>query len=245
MLGWSLVPLRWSEGCHWHLGNITHKQWIKHLAFAFVPFVHTLQTPGCSIIYGYLHVGNSVADMIGNAMGEKKNQPPKQMNRILNRPMERLQVDWKTLHMWFVNVIYTLVSLSSLLLAAPGWGALRRQLSVQGMSAEPPSYPVQDAAHYNGSSAAVLPLPSQDSDRRRVDGERDGCDSLYFPWKKKGTDECVNFLVDFTGSMMISKRYMWDLHQLQKLLICDHAIFFCASHCAFIYINHPRKAWIN
>lgn len=77
------------------------------------------------------------------------------MNRILNRPMERLQVDWKTLHMWFVNVIYTLVSLSSLLLAAPGWGALRRQLSVQGMSAEPPSYPVQDAARYNGSSSAL------------------------------------------------------------------------------------------
>lgn len=62
------------------------------------------------------------------------------MYRILNRATERPQMDWKTLHMWFVNMIYPLVSLSSLLLAAPGeeesvvqWRrALSRQLSVRG-----------------------------------------------------------------------------------------------------------------
>lgn len=42
------------------------------------------------------------------------------MYRILNRARKRPQMDWKTLHMWFVNMIYTLVSLSSLLLAARG-----------------------------------------------------------------------------------------------------------------------------
>lgn len=63
-------------------------------------------------------------------------------------------------------------------------------------------------ADYNGSSAAVLPLSSQGSDRGRADGEREECDSLCLPWKKKGTEEGVNFLVAFTGSVMISKRYM-------------------------------------
>lgn len=76
------------------------------------------------------------------------------------------------------------------------------------MSAALLSYLFQDAADCNGSSDAVLPLSFQDSDRGRVDGERDGCDSLYLPWKKKGTDECLYFLVAFTGSMMISKRYV-------------------------------------
>lgn len=56
-------------------------------------------------------------------MEKKKNQPPKQMYGILNRATERPQMDWKTLHMWFVNRIYTLHPLSSLLLAAPVWGA--------------------------------------------------------------------------------------------------------------------------
>lgn len=149
MLGWSLVPLRWSEGCHWHLGNITHKQWIKHLAFAFVPFVHTLQTPRLRYNLWIPPCREFCSWYDRKCYGKKKSTPPKQMYRILNRATERPQMDWKTLHMWFVNMIYTSVSLSSLLLAAPGWGgacgaALDRQLSVQGMSAALLTYPDQD-----------------------------------------------------------------------------------------------------
>lgn len=98
--------------------NILH----FHLCLLFTHY----KLLGCSIIYGYLHVGNSVANMIGNVMEKKiKNQPPKQMYRILNRAMERPKMDWKTLHVWFVNMIYTSVSLNSLLLAAPGRGGAR------------------------------------------------------------------------------------------------------------------------
>lgn len=103
----------------WVTSHINSELNILHLHLCLL-FTH-YKLLGCSIIYGYLHVGNSVADMIGNAMEKKeKNQPPKQMYRILNRARERPQMDWKTLHMWFVNMIYTLVSPSSLLLAAPG-----------------------------------------------------------------------------------------------------------------------------
>lgn len=86
--------------------------------------------------------------------------------------------------MWFVNMIYTLVFLSFLLLATPGeehgavtWCPGKAAVS-PGMSAALLSYLLQDPAGYNGSSAAGLPLSFQDSDRTRVDGERDGCDSL-------------------------------------------------------------------
>ena len=57
------------------------------------------------------------------------------------------------------------------------------------MSAVLPSYPCEDAADYNVSSAAVLPLSFQDSDRGKVDRERDGDDSLYLAWKRKGKEQ--------------------------------------------------------